>query len=540
MILFQIFPRDGNGMEQRVIRALLKPAAYPETTGSVELVQTHISYIFLTDTHAYKVKKPVDFGFLNFTTLDRRRFYCDEEIRLNRRLAPDMYLDVVEIRETDDGAAFFGSGRVIDYAVKMKRLPAGRMLDQLLDQGGVSAQDVRNIAGTVARFHQHAERSAEINAGGTLAAIRFNWEENFQQTEEFQDITLRRQDFRCIRDWVIGFTELHAPLFEQRIADGFIRDGDGDLHTENICLGETGEIWIFDCIEFNPRFRYGDTAADIAFLLMDFDYHGRPKLGTVFLDTYIAATGDTSITQLLDFYKIYRAFIRGKVESLRFKDGQLDEEARQRAQLNAMHHFRLCRGYIARRQLPLSLILTCGLTGTGKSSVARRLAFELGLEIISSDVLRKKLVGIAPSTPCPAGYNEGIYGREITGRTYDELLLTAEEALTAGQSVIVDATMWQRAVRHRFSDLAYRHGTALRILHIQCPEELVRKRLEARIADPDEPSDGRWEIYLRQREDFEPPTADEGDIIAIDTSATADENIDAVLTAMGIASCGRD
>ena len=527
-------------MEQRVIRALLKPAAYPEPTGSVELVQTHVSYIFLTDTYAYKVKKPVDFGFLNFTTLDRRRFYCDEEVRLNRRLSPDIYLEVAEIRETEGGAAFFGSGRIIDYAVKMKRLPAGRMLDQLLDRGDVSEEDIRRIAGAVARFHLAAERSDEIDTYGSLATIRFNWDENFQQMEGFLGITLSHTDGRCIRDWVDGFFRQHANLFEQRIAAGFIRDGDGDLHTENICLGTAGEVWIFDCIEFNSRFRYGDTAADIAFLLMDLDYHGRPELGRIFLDEYTATTGDTSIDQVLDFYKIYRAYIRGKVESLRLKDGQLSREARHEARLRAARHFRLCRGYIARRQLPLSLFLTCGITGTGKSSLARRLAFELGLEIHSSDVLRKRLLGIAPSTPCQARYNEGIYGPDVTDRTYDELLRMAEKALARGRSVIIDATMWQHSARLRFCATAGRLGAACHILFVNCPEEVVRTRLDARKLAPDEPSDGRWDIYLRQRADFEPPAADEGHIIVLDTSQAEDDLVDAVWVAMGIASCGRN
>jgi len=525
-------------MEQRFIRSLLTPSAYPEQTGSVELVQTHVSYIFLTDSFAYKVKKPVDLGFLNFSTLDRRRFYCNEEVRLNRRLCPDIYLGVVEVRKRGSGAGFTGTGRIIDYAVKMKRLPADRMLDRLLAAGKITENEIRAIARVIGEFHLRAERGSEINGYGSLEAIRANWEENFRQTRPFEGETLSRRDLRLMETWVDRFIGDNAEVFGRRVAGGFIRDCDGDLHMGNICLDTTGGICIFDCIEFNARFRYGDTAADIAFLLMDFDVHNRADLGGPFIDEYIRTTGDSGVTELLDFYKTYRACIRGKVESMRLLDPQIPAGEKTAARERAQRYFRLARGYIVRRDLPPSLILTCGLTGTGKSFTARELAFDLGLETVSSDLVRKELTGLAPTERRRNRYGEGIYSDAFTARTYEELYRRAETALVAGRGIIVDATFRRRADRETFRQLAARHGARFHLLHVTSPEETIRQRLEDREVRRDEVSDGRWDIYLLQKGEFDPPTGDEAATISIDTSKPVNELLDTILDAMGILPCG--
>ncbi|CAG0995422.1 hypothetical protein GEOBC_02615 [Geobacteraceae bacterium] len=521
-------------MEQRFVRSLLKPSVYPDPTVSVELVQTHVSYIFLTDRFAYKIKKPVNFGFLNFSTLDRRRFYCNEEVRLNRRLCPDIYLDVVEVRETPGGAGFSGDGRIIDYAVKMKRLPAERMLDRLLKLGKVSVDEIRAIARVIGKFHRRAERSDEIDRYGEIETIRTNWEENFQQTCQFAGDTLSGRDLRFIEGWVDRFIRDNAETFARRVAGGFIRDCDGDIHMENICLNDDGGICIFDCIEFNTRFRYGDTAADIAFLLMDFDMNRRGDFCGPFIEEYVQATGDDGITEVLDFYKVYRAYIRGKVESMRLLDPQIPLADKEAARERARRYFRLARGYIARRTLPPSLILTCGLTGTGKSFVARELAFDLGLEIVSSDVVRKELAGLLPTEHRRDRYGEGIYAITVTARTYDTLLERAETALAAGQSIIVDATFRSRTDRDIFRQMAVRHAARFHLIHANCPEGTAQQRLEIRKNQTNEPSDGRWEIYLRQKEEFHFPTDDEAGLIRIDTSKPVAELLDTLLGTMEI------
>lgn len=519
-------------MDEHTTKELLKPSAYPEPTTSVRLIQTHISYIFITDSYVYKVKKAVDFGFLNFTTLDRRRFYCEEEVRLNRRLCQDIYLGVVELKETAGGHAFFGAGKTTDYAVKMKRLPEERMLNRLLDEDGVTEGDIREIARVVARFHMEAERGKRIDEYGRVEAIKLNWDENFKQAASFAGVTIAERDLRLISSWGAAYLEKKRELFEERVAGGFIRDCDGDIHSGNICLDKG--VCIFDCIEFNSRFRYSDTAADTAFFLMDLDYHKKGFLAAPFLDEYISVTGDMGMSELLPFYKTYRAFVRGKVESFSFSTPGMGHGDKEEAAAKARRYFRLARGYAIREKLPPTLIIACGLTGSGKSAIASELAFELGLEIVSSDLERKRLAGISPTEHRMDGYGEGIYAPDISAATYGALLEKAEKALKNRQSVIVDATFRKSSDRLPFREAAARMSAGFLMVRTTCPDSLAKKRLKARIADPKEVSDGRWEVYIRQKGEFETPAPDEGGEIVVDTGAGMGDNVQRILERLGI------
>jgi aminoglycoside phosphotransferase family enzyme/predicted kinase len=519
-------------MESRQLEALLDPGAYDEPTASVKLIQTHVSFLFLTDTFVYKIKKPVDFGFLNFITLDRRRFYCEEELRLNRRLCPDMYLGVVEVRESPSGACLFGQGTVIDYAVKMKRLPAERMLDKLLDTGMVSETDIRRIARTIGEFHLRAERSREIDSFGSIEVIRRNWLENFQQMEPFLSRSLSEADLRFIRTWVEGFLAEHGDLFAIRVAGGFIRDCDGDIHSENICLSD--QVYIFDCIEFNARFRFSDTAADVAFLFMDLEYRGRRDLAEVLLQEYCAVTGDGGMPEVLDFYRVYRAFVRGKVESFRLDDPQIDDREKELARNGAGRHFRLARGFILRRSLKPCLIVFSGLMGAGKSTLARELSFELGLDLLSSDILRKELAGLPKGEHRRDGYNQGIYSFDFTRETYREMFRRAEEVLRCGRGAIMDASFSRRVDRAEAESLARRMGVRCTLFHAECPDDVARQRLEARRDEPGEASDGRWELYHRQKHDFEPLAAPLETWEVVDTSRPVAESVDHILRNLGV------
>jgi uncharacterized protein len=519
-------------MMRKLIKSLLKAAAYPEPTESVRLVETHVSFIFLTDHFVYKVKKPVDFGFLNFTTLDRRRFYCEEEVRLNRRLCPDIYLGVVELRATPEGGAFGGSGAgaVIDYAVKMKRLPEERMLSRLLEQGAVGAEQMAELARVIAQFHGRAARGPQIDAMGSPGVIRRNWEENFRQAAPFQKLTLSESDLSLMRDWVERFIAGHEEELRARVEGGFIRECDGDLHLGNICL--TDRVCIFDCIEFNERFRFIDTAADIAFLLMDLEYASRPDLGRFFLEAYREATGDPGLDGLLVFYKAYRAFVRGKVKSFRLQETGLARKELQAAETAARRYFRLSRGYCLRERLTPTLIITCGLMGSGKSALSRELAFELGLRLERSDLVRKELAGPTTSGRGVEGYDQGIYRAEHTRATYRELLQRAGSALSAGSSVVVDATFRFASDRDAFRALAKRLGVPFFVLETRCEPELIRVRLEARSLEPGEASDGRWELFPRQLSEFE--ATEPGESIRVDSSLPLPQQVDHVLRAMGI------
>lgn len=491
-------------MIRSILKSLLKSDAYPEPTSSVELLQTHVSYIFLTDLHAYKIKKPVDFGFLNFSTIDRRRFYCNEEVRLNRRLSPDIYLGVVELRETETGASFFGNGTILDYAVKMKRLPAERMLDKLVATGDVSPAKIREIARHIAEFHKLAPTSATIAEHGRLDRIRYNWQESFDQMTPFETSTLPSLDRERISTWVTDFVLDNGQLFQNRVDNGFIRECDGDIHLENICL-ENGTIHIFDCIEFNDRFRCCDTAADIAFLLMDLDFHGCHDLSDAAQYEYIAATGDHGAVDLIDFYKIYRAFVRGKVESFRLNDTGMTSEERNSAAERAVRYFRLAQGYIMRKQLGQTLLLTCGLMGSGKSELSSQMAFELGLDYLSSDAVRKQLAGVDPEQAVKDPFNQGLYTLQSREITYTELLSRTEKLLESGRSVIVDACFLLEDQRERFASVSKKLSVPCIVLHLDYGLNEIKRRLIERQNRGSANSDGRPELLDQQSVCFERP-----------------------------------
>jgi len=500
-----------------ILECLRNPSAYPVTTRTVELIQTHISWLFLTDTHVFKLKKPVNFGFLDFSTLDLRRFYCFEELRLNRRLCPDMYEQVIALRETDAGAAFAGDGKVIEYAVVMKRLPADRMLDRLIDGGGITAEEIRTVALEISRFHSNAPTSPRISEFGALEQIEYNWRENFEQAAAFRTSTLPTAVASTIRASIETFLGSHRSLFAERIANGYIRECDGDIHLGNICL-LNGTVYIFDCIEFNERFRCSDTAADIAFLLMDLDYHRRPDLADAALSAYITASGDTDCAKLITFYKVYRAFVRGKVESLQFHDPGISREARSTAEKRAIGYFRLAQGYCIRNSLPPTLFITCGTMGCGKSTLASQLAFELGLKTFNSDTERKKLAGLHPETAVQAPFGEGLYSNEMSQATYRQLERLAGDELASRHSVLIDAGFRTAASRTAFARLASSQGAQFVILLVQCaPDEQVR-RLRERSSRGVSVSDGRVELLDQQNRLFESPDDSEGTVITFSAS----------------------
>ncbi len=328
--------------QERVVEALLKPSAYDEEVGEVRLLQTHISFIFLTEHFVYKVKKAVDFGFLDFTTLERRRFFCQKELDLNRRLCGDMYVEVVPINESG-GIRINGEGEVVEYAVKMKRMPQERMMSQLLEENQVDTGLIDGIAKIIADFHSRAETGEEIVGYGSLDVIRRNWDENFEQTQEYVGKTISAADYQFLQERVNSFMEMNVSLFEKRCADDCIRDCHGDIHSGNIFV--TDEIYVFDAIEFNNRFRYSDVASDVAFLAMDLDYKGRNDLSKFFVERYVSYSGDQDLRMVLPFYKCYRAYVRGKVTSFMVSDPSIGVDEIDSAMRMAKAYFRLALSY---------------------------------------------------------------------------------------------------------------------------------------------------------------------------------------------------
>lgn len=485
----------------QLISALLNPEIYPEQPPKVELVQTHISAIFIAGDRVYKIKKPVDFGFLDFTTLEKRKYFCEQELVLNRRLCPEIYLGVVEIR-SKDGQVFIGQdqGEVVEYAVLMKKLPAEKMMDRLLAQGKVSPALIQKLAAKIASFHKQAQSDEEISAYGQLQVIRQNIEENFVQTEKYISICLRPNSFQEIKENNFRFLEKKKNLFNQRISAGKIRDGHGDLHLKHICLTE--EILIFDCIEFNERFRYGDVAADIAFLLMDLDYHGFPLISAELAAYYLRDTKDWPLYLLLNFYKSYRAYVRGKVTSFRLEEKEISPKEKESLLQEAQKYFSLAHYYAQKLNVP-TIFLIGGLIGTGKSTVARALGDLFLSPVLSSDIIRKELANLTPQTRCLENFQQGIYSSDFSQKTYQALCSKAEQILRAGNSVIIDASFNKKKYREMFFELASRMGTNIFFLECTCPIEEIRKRLAQRARDTQEPSDGRWEIFADLKRDFE-------------------------------------
>ena len=511
-----------------LIEGLLSPDAYPHKVDSVELRQTHISYVFLTSDTVYKIKKPLNLGFLDYSTLELRKRFCEEELRLNRRLCPGTYLDVLPVVISGGKTRLGGEGEVVDYAVKMRRLPEEGMMPRLLSQDAVTPAMLATLARRIADFHAASERSAEIDRYGGLETALVNWRENFEQTAPYIGRTVHQRQFDEIRAFVETVAESDADVFALRVREGRARDCHGDMRTDAVCF-EDGGVCIYDCIEFNERFRYSDVAADIAFLAMDLDYRDYRDLSDELMGLYLGATLDSTLPLVLAFYKCYRAYVRGKVDGFQLDQPEVDAAQQEAAAEAARRYFELAHEY-ASQQTSHVLIITVGVTGSGKSYLANALAARLGAVILSSDVVRKRLLGIGPLERHVDPIDAGIYTPEVTERTYQALAEEARPWLQRGKPVILDATYLQQAQRQAALRLAME--TDARFLALECDagEALVWERLSERRGDERVVSDGRWEVYRAQQERREP--VDElpvGTHMIVETGSSLRDQIGAVL-----------
>ncbi|MFI5394828.1 MAG: AAA family ATPase [Candidatus Binatia bacterium] len=509
------------------ITAMLRPEMYPQhPPPAVDLVQTHISYVFLAGEEVYKVKKPVRFSFLDFSTLERRRHFCHEEVRLNRRLAPDVYRGVVAICR--DGTAYrLGSeddAKAVEYAVRMRRLPANRMLDELLDRGAVTQSMISQLARRLADFHREANAGPEVTANGDPAAVFTVLEDNFVGMRPFRDITISAKDDDAIQGFSRNFLRQNDALFRRRQAQHRIRECHGDLHTEHICFDRIPII--FDCIEFNSRFRCCDTASEIAFLAMDLEYHDRAELAADLVSSYAAYAEDPDLPRLVPFYQCYRAYVRGKVDSLKSAEEEVDGAERARARVIAQRHFALAYRYTW--TYSRAVVAIGGLSGTGKSAVAEELRSRTGFVHINSDVIRKRLAGLDADRR-GAAYETGLYSPDHSARTYATMLAEATAHLTAGHGVILDATFQRRADRDAARALARIQRVPYLLVECRCGDDEVRRRLERRRGERTGPSDADWVVYLEQRRRYEAVAPDEytGHLV-IDTALPLTEVTSAV------------
>jgi len=494
--------------ESKLLKRLQNPATFGPDVKSVKIIQTHISFIALTGKYVYKVKKPVNFGFLDFTTLEKRKHFCEEEIRLNRRLCPEIYLDVVPITQKNDNIEISGDGNIIDYAVKMKEFHQENVMTELLKKGKIDEEILDKIIDKLVQFYRSEKRSKEIDYFGSIQAVKNNIDENFEQTKPFIDLTIAKNIFDFIKEKTNNFLEKRKDLFKSRIKNGFICDCHGDLHSGNIAIDD-GFVYIFDCIEFNKRFRFSDVASDIGFLAMDLDFLGYPYLSSYLIKRYIEKSGDKNLLDVLNFYKCYRAYVRGKVTCFKLNDAKIDNIKREKIIKTAFKYFNLAHYYSQlfsvdlKKKKPI-LFITIGLTGTGKTTVARKIAIDYYGKLISTDTLRKELEGINKYDRHHDAYNTGLYAPEKMLKTYEKILEKAKKLLEKDENVVLDATFKTKDLRKKALKIAEKTKARFLILYTVCPEEVVKKYLEDRLKKKSV-SDGRWEIYVKQKNSFEPP-----------------------------------
>lgn len=484
-----------------MIAAPLDPAAYPHPATVVDYLETHISHVFLAGDYAYKLKKPVDFGFLDFTTADKRRAACLEEVRLNRRLAPDIYLGVVSVCRGTAGfrivAGTCAAGDTLaEVAVQMRRMPQDGLLDRLARNGRLEVAHLIDVARQVAAFHARTERGPDIERFGALDRIRAPAIQNFEQTAPYIGRAVSADRHRSLRAATEAFLDRHADRFGARVRARRIVDGHGDLHLRNMCLMD-GRVVIFDCIEFNPALRAGDAMSDIAFLTMDLDHRGLPAHANRFLNEYLEQTDDYAGLPLLDYYQAYRACVRAKVSCFEIEqDAAMAREAQRYFDL-AARYFEPRRG---------GILITCGVSGSGKSTIAREAATMLNGVIVRSDAVRKHLAGL----PLLARGDEALYTPAMTERTYSTLRRHAREIVTSGRWAIIDAVHGRRTERAAAAELARDLGVSLGILLCEAPRDELVRRLARRHAGGRDVSDADVAVLDRQLQFFETPAGEEG------------------------------
>jgi aminoglycoside phosphotransferase family enzyme/predicted kinase len=490
-----------------------------------ELIETHISWVFLGAAEVFKVKRPVDVGFLDFTTLEKRREACDAEVRLNRRLAPEVYIDVVPITVDDAGVhRIAGEGTVVEWAVHMRRLAVERRADELLQAGLLEPSHIDTLATHVARFHEGARCDAETSRHGDVATIRRNVKENFEQTRGSIRDYLSDEQAREIEAWQLD-TLGNEERFTARVDAGRVRDGHGDLRLEHVYFGADESITIIDCIEFNERFRYADVCADVAFLSMDLAWHGRVDLAERFLARYARESNDHDLYSVVNFYESYRAFVRGKVASLLADDEEASTNAKERARREARRYFMLALAYERPTLVPPRVVAVGGMIASGKSRSAATIGTLLAAPVVGSDRTRKHLTGRKPTASMQSEAWSGAYSPSTTEAVYEELWRVADIVLSSGRPIVLDASFRTAAMRDAARRLANRHGVPFLFVECSAPRELIVERLAHREGLAAHESDARADLFDEFERRFE--RVDElpsSEYLRLDTSRPREEN----------------
>ena len=507
-------------MHSPLVEALQNPACYPHPVDTVDVVETHISWVLLAGERVYKIKKPVDFGFLDFSTLDLRRYYCEEELRLNRRTAPELYLDVVAVTGSSAQPRIAGGGDVLEYAVCMRRFDVEHGFDRLLVAGRLEPAHAEALGEALADLHEQAEIAGSESPWGTPDEVIGPMRDNFTTLLALVGDDSRDERLNRLRAWTEDrFIELEEVL-EQRRELGFVRECHGDVHLGNVTLFDD-RTTLFDCIEFSPALRWTDVMADVAFAVMDLHDRGSGANAWRLLDRYLARTGDYEGLVLLDFYVVYRALVRAKVAALGLEDGPAADQTR--SILAEVDRYLALADRVSRSQRP-GLFLTCGVSGSGKSVLARSLVASCGMIRLRSDVERKRLHGLDELDRSGSDTGAGLYAPEATARTYRRLVQLADAVSTAGLPVLVDATFLHEAQRAPFRALAEDREIPFGVLMCQASVDILRDRVERRGQSGRDASEADVAVLERQLETFEPCTSEEGPVRAVETTvANADE-----------------
>ncbi len=489
-----------------LISKLRDPACYGHAAERARVIETHISWILLTGDYAYKIKKPLDLGFLDFSTLDKRLYACQEEVRLNRRLAPEVYLDVVPITGTPEAPRVKGSGEAFEYAVRMRQFPAEATLDRLEAEGGLREQHIERIAATLARFH--LENCAVAPANGPWGSAELLWKpvaQNFVQIAPYLESPGDRALLDTLHRWSEREHARLAPLMAARKQNGFVRECHGDLHLGNLAWVD-GELLVFDCIEFNPELRWIDIQSEIAFCYMDLLQRGHEEWAWLFLNLWLDETGDYAGLALLRYYAVYRAMVRAKVAAIRC--GQLQGAEREAA----LSEVRALLDLALRLTEPMriSLNITHGLSGSGKSTATRKLMQKPGAIRIRSDIERKRMAGLDALARTHSGIGENLYVADATRQTYARLAELAGSLLDAGWPVVVDATFLARWQRDLLRAVAKARNIEFRILDFPVPVEILKARITQRAREGRDASEADLAVLQHQINSEEP--LDEGEL----------------------------
>ena len=481
-------------MSQALIAALQNPALYPHPVEGFQVIETHISWVLLTGPFAYKIKKPVNFGFLDFTSLEQRQHFCGEELRLNQRLTEGLYLEVLPVTGSESAPQLGGSGPAIEYVLKMRQFPQSQLLSAVQARGELTPAHIDALARQIASFHGRTPAVASEHPLCSPQAIVAPMRQNFEQIRPLLGDAADLRQLDALEAWTEANISRLEPLLATRAASGAIRECHGDLHLGNATLLD-GQVVLFDCIEFNEPFRLIDIASDAAFLAMDLEDRGLKALSRRFVSAWLEHSGDYPALELLNFYKAYRALVRAKVAL--FSLAHQSDAVRRAATLRQYRNYaNLAESYSA---IPTPFMaITCGVSAVGKSQVALRLVEALGAIRLRSDVERKRLFGEQPDA-AKGSLNSGIYSADASSATYQRLHQLAESALHAGFPVVLDAAYLKREQRSAAWQVAEQNGTPFLILDCQAPQDVIAAWLQQRQAEGNDPSDATLEVIAAQQ-----------------------------------------